>query len=193
MAQQQATHWRKVHKRKNDHVLFAEDLGPVGTKVDVEVVESGVFSLSGADNKSKAMPWLAFRGKTKKLGLNVTNSKAMQSICGTPMVEQWRGWITLVVVRTTYTDAQTKERVTTDAIRIAAERPKSRGESSPRGPDRGAQYAKDLTDEQRREIARRDQEIDREVDTIAGAPADELSDEDRRAIEMAEREESNRG
>lgn len=124
--QQPQTDWRKVHKRKNEHLLFSEDLGPLGTKVDVEVVDSGVFMLKGADNTTEAMPWIAFRGKTKKLGLNRGNCKAMESMAGTRIIEHWRGWITLVVVRTTYTDKQTKQRLTTDAIRVAPERPKGR-------------------------------------------------------------------
>lgn len=131
-----ATHWRTVHKRKNEHLLFGEDLGPVGTTIDVEVIDSGVLTVSGADNKSKPMPWLAFAGKDgrpkqKKLGLNVTNSKAMQSLCGTPIVEKWRGWITLVVVETTYTDSQTGTRQKTDAIRIAPQRPQGKRTERP--------------------------------------------------------------
>lgn len=133
---QRTTHWREVHRRKNTNLLFAEDLGPVGTKIDIEVIDSGVISVSGADNKSKPMPWLAFAGKdgkpkSKRLALNVTNCKAMQSIAGTPVVEKWRGWITLVVVSTTYTDMQTGTRQTTDAIRIASTRPPAPRSSSP--------------------------------------------------------------
>lgn len=122
------TPWRTVHRRKNEHMLFAEDIGPVGTKVDVEVVESGTISLKDQEG-STTLPWLGFNGKKKRLGLNRGNCKAMESIVGTNIIERWRGWITLVVVRTTYTDKMTKQRLTTDAIRIAPERP--RGKSQP--------------------------------------------------------------
>ncbi len=147
MSQQQSqstTHWRQIHRRKNTNLLFAEDLGPIGTKLDIEVIDSGVVSVSGADNKSKSMPWLAFAGKDgrpkqKRLALNVTNCKAMQSITSSPVVEKWRGWITLVVVSTTYTDTQTGTRQTTDAIRIAPTRPPAPRSSSPPRDERSQQ------------------------------------------------------
>jgi hypothetical protein len=117
-------HWRKVHKRKNANMLFAEDLGPPGTKAHVEIVDSGVAEVASIDGK-KEMPWISFRGKQKKLGLGITNCKTMESICGTPIVQRWRGWITLVVVRITYYDQQTKRNEQTDAIRIAPQRPRA--------------------------------------------------------------------
>lgn len=129
-AQKTGTHWRHVHRRMNEHLLFAEDLGPVGTKVDLEVIDSGQIAVKGAGKRTKPMPWLAFAGrdgkpKTKRLGLNVTNCKTMEAITGTPVIEQWRGWITLVVVATEYTDSETGERCKTHAIRIAPTRPRT--------------------------------------------------------------------
>lgn len=126
MAQQakpaSATHWRNVHRRKNVHLLFAEDIG--GRPVDVEIVDSGVETVSGAKKgDEKDMPWLAFAGKKKRLALNVTNCKTMTTIAGTPVIERWRGWITLIVVKTSYYDQMTGKTETTDAIRIAPERP----------------------------------------------------------------------
>jgi hypothetical protein len=181
MAQQSkaGTHWRKVHRRKNEHLVFAEDLGPVGTKLDVEIVDSGVIEVSGAEKRTKPMPWLAFAGAKKKLALNVTNCKTMTSIAGTPVVEQWRGWITLVVVRTTYTDSTSGTRETTDAIRIAAERPEGKRRSS--GPAHAPNTSgSGATDEPASQLA-------------PSAEPPELSDEDKRAIALAEREEANRG
>lgn len=138
MSSSSSTPWRTVHRRKNEHMLFAEDLGPPGTKVEVEIVDSGVLMVKGEDGDTR-LPWLSFRGKTKKLGLNRGNSKVLESIAGTDIIEQWRGWITLVVIRTTYTDKQTKTRLTTNAIRIAPSRPRSK-ESQPAAPS-------DATDE----------------------------------------------
>lgn len=129
------TPWRTVHRRTNEHMLFAEDLGPVGSKVDVEVVDSGTIALKSEEGTT-TLPWLAFRDKKKRLGLNRGNCKSMESIAGTNIIERWRGWITLVVVRATYTDKMTKQRLTTDAIRVAPERP--RGRSAPAGKPRGA-------------------------------------------------------
>jgi hypothetical protein len=124
-------HWRHVHKRLNEHMLFAEDLGPVGTKVDAEVIESGVFAVKSEDG-SKDMPWLAFNGgdgkpRKKKLGLNVTNCKVMETLTGTSDYQDWRGWVTLVVVKTKFYDTKLKAMAETDAIRIANARPQRTG------------------------------------------------------------------
>lgn len=120
-----ATRWREVHKRMNKDMLFAEDIGPPGTKIDVEIIDSGVADVIGSDGGGK-MPYLRFRGKkgpSKKFGLNPGNCKRMETIAGTDVVQQWRGWVTLVVVRAEYTDRKTKERYETSAIRVAPKRP----------------------------------------------------------------------
>jgi hypothetical protein len=122
------THWRKVHRRMNEALLFAEDLGGLGSKpVDVEIADSGVMLVKGAD-ESRNMPWLAFRGgdgkpRPKRLALNVTNCKTMQALTGTGEIERWRGWITLIVVTTRFFDQKAKEMTSTEAIRIAPTRP----------------------------------------------------------------------
>ncbi len=121
-----AVHWRTAHKRLNDHLLFAEDIGPVGTKIDVEVVDSCIEKVKGEDGV-RDMPILSFAGKKKRLGLNVGNSKAMETLCGTPDVHSWRGPITLVVIRRKYFDQKTKETQETDAIVVANKRPRGTG------------------------------------------------------------------
>lgn len=115
-------HWRHVLRRANEHMLFAEDLGPKGTHIAVEIVDSGIIAVK-TQGGSNEMPWIAFRGKKKKLGLNKTNSKTLETICGTPDYELWRGWITLVVIRTKAPDRDSGTMVETDAIRIAPQRP----------------------------------------------------------------------
>lgn len=115
------THWRKVHRRLNEHLLFAEDLEG-RTSIDVEIVDSGVTSVADSDSKND-MPWIAFRGAKKKLALNATNCKTLQTLCGTGVIEKWRGPITLIVVKTTFKDRKTKAITETDAIRIAPKRP----------------------------------------------------------------------
>lgn len=131
MAQQQKQpiHWRQVTKRLNAHLLFAEDLGPVGTKVDVEVNASGAFKVKGEDGE-KEMVWVGFAGKKKQLGLNAGNCKAMETLTGTPDYTTWRGWITLVVIRTKYFDQKTRAMMETDAVRISTERPRGKSTSS---------------------------------------------------------------
>ena len=118
------TAWREIHRRKNKDFLFSEDLGDVGTKIDVEIVDSGTGDIIGSEGKTR-LPWLSFRGARKKLGLNPGNCKAMETLAGTIYIERWRGWITLVVIRTKYTDMKTKQRLETNAIRIAPERPRN--------------------------------------------------------------------
>src|SRR5689334_5351328 len=83
--------WRTVHRRKNADYLFAEDIGELGTRIDVEIVDSDIGEVRGRRGKEK-LPWLAFRGAKKKLGLNRGNSKTMETITGTDIVGQWRGW-----------------------------------------------------------------------------------------------------
>lgn len=116
--------WRTVHRRKNTDFLFSEDIGPAGTSIDLEVINSGIGAVQDIDGKTP-MPWIAFRGARKILGLNRTNSKRMETLAGSNIVAKWRGWVTLVVVRSSYTDRKTKERWTTDAIKIAPERPRN--------------------------------------------------------------------
>jgi hypothetical protein len=107
------THWRRILLRTNKHMLFAEDLGPVGTKVDVEISD-----VKNEDGISK-MPALSFANTKsgKRLALNKTNAKTMEKICDTPDPNLWRGWVTLVVVSTKIAGEPT------DAIRIAPKRP----------------------------------------------------------------------
>jgi hypothetical protein len=110
------THWRKILTRTNKHMLFSEDLGPVGTKVDVEISEVTIEKVRNEDGLSE-MPSLSFTGAKKRFGLNKGNCKTMTKLCGTDDPNQWTGWITLVVVN---------EKIggePTDCIRIAPKRP----------------------------------------------------------------------
>lgn len=118
----QANHWRHVLRRANEHMLFAEDIGPKGSSVAVEIVESGVGSVKTRSG-SEAMPWVGFKGKKKKLGLNRTNCKTLETLCGTPDYMKWRGWVTLIVIRTRAPDRDSGKMIETDAIRIAPQRP----------------------------------------------------------------------
>lgn len=109
-------HWRRVLKRTNDQLLFAEDIGPVGTKIDVEIVDSATEKVKNEDGLTE-MPVIMFAGAKKRLALNRTNSKSLEKICDTPDIHAWRGMITLVVVRTKVGPDEV------DAIRIAPKRP----------------------------------------------------------------------
>lgn len=110
------THWRKILTRTNKHMLFSEDLGPVGTKVDVEISAVTIEKVRNEDGITE-MPSLSFAGAKKRLGLNKGNCKTMTKLCGTEDPNQWGGPITLVVV---------SEKIAgepTDCVRIAPKRP----------------------------------------------------------------------
>lgn len=152
-------HWRHVLRRANEHMLFAEDIGPKGSTVAVEIVESGVGSVKTRSG-SEAMPWVGFKGKKKRLGLNRTNCKTLETLCGTPDYMKWRGWVTLIVIRTRAPDRDSGEMIETDAIRIAPQRPvgdrtvrehreRARGAASDSGTPGSAEQA---------DIARRERE-----------------------------------
>lgn len=147
-------HWRHVLRRANEHMLFAEDVGPVGTKVNVEIVDSGVLAVKSRSG-SESMPWIGFRGKKKKLGLNRTNCKVLETLCGTPDWVKWRGAVTLVVIRTRAPDRDSGQMIETDAIRVAPERPSGSPQRSERA--RGAADGAPDRDEQA-DIARRERQ-----------------------------------
>jgi hypothetical protein len=133
-AKQSKTDWRTVHRRLNTDYLYSEDLG--GRKsIDLEIVDSGVAKLKERSGKSKEMPWLAFRGAKKKLALGATMCKTMTTLTGTKIIEDWRGWITLVVIKTTYKDQDTGHTEETDAIRIAPKRPTKKQANSQTSTD----------------------------------------------------------
>lgn len=122
------THWRSVHRRLNPTLLYAEDLLAHGQReIDVVIVDSGVEQVAQMDGKKvtkKAMPWIAFEGKKKRLALNATCCKALATLSGTGIVEQWRGPIKLIVIEVEYKDQSTGNKEKTDAIRIAPKRPR---------------------------------------------------------------------
>lgn len=141
----QPRHWRQVVKRDNPDYLYAEDLGPAGTKFDVEIIDSGAGTVKNPDGQ-KAVIWLAFRGAKKKLGLGATGCKAMFNVSGSNDWADWRGWITLTVIRRDYFDATTGQKEEGEAIRIAPQRPRERMERRETTP----------TPEEQAEIARRE-------------------------------------
>jgi hypothetical protein len=151
--------WRTVIKRMDPDYLYAEDLGGAGTKLDVEIVDSGKCRLKNPGGTKETL-YIAFRDKKKKLGLNATMAKTLTSICGSDHWGDWRGWITLVVLHGKMRDPTTEQLEEMDFIRIAPARPQvsARGQGQQRttapAPNRGA--SGDLTDEERAEIARKE-------------------------------------
>jgi hypothetical protein len=145
--------WRDVIRRKNTHLLFSEDLGPPGTKVDVEIVNSGRTSVTGQDGKKSEKVWLEFRGKKKKLAIGATIAKTLDSIFGTDNHYAWRGWITLVVLRIKVTDMDTGARLEQNAIRVAPDQPKGKRSGPPVPPSEPPTPSDGgLSDEEKRAI-----------------------------------------
>lgn len=120
--------WRDTHRRANPDFLFAEDIGPLGTSVVVQIDQAGTRAkLRAAGNNSGEMPWCTFVGKKKKFGLNRTNCKVLETLTGTDDPEKWPGtWMVLTVVRAGYPDKDTHARLETNAIRIAPAKPSPR-------------------------------------------------------------------
>ena len=116
-------HWRQVIRRQNPEYLYAEDIGPPGQTIDVEIVDSGPGKVKNP-GATKDVVWLAFRGAKKKLGIGATGCKTMRNLTGSDDWMDWRGWITLVVIHIKYFDQTTQQDEETDAIRIAPQRPR---------------------------------------------------------------------
>lgn len=160
MTEQRKPSWRTVIKRMDPDYLYAEDLGGAGTKLDVEIVDSGKCRLKNPGGTKETI-YIAFRGKSKKLGLNATMAKTLTSICGSDHWGDWRGWITLVVLHGKMRDPTTEQLEEMDFIRIAPARPQTsaRGQGQQRAaapaPNKAASPG-EPTDEERAEIARKE-------------------------------------
>jgi hypothetical protein len=104
-------------------MLFAEDIGPAGTERDVYFADSGYLNVTSTGNAKERMPYIAHSPSDKKLGLNRTNCKTLETLTGSPRPSKWRGWFTIVIIRTKAPDRFTGTMIETDAIRIAPTRP----------------------------------------------------------------------
>lgn len=136
MAADKPVHWRNVVARANPDYLYAEDIGPSGSHIDVEVVDSGEGTVKNPDG-TKRLVWIAFRGAKKKLGCSATLCKSMTALCETPDYRKWRGWIRLAVITKNFRDPTTGESGPMDVIRIAQQRPAARADSRERREQRG--------------------------------------------------------
>ncbi|MCA1833064.1 MAG: hypothetical protein ABR520_11385 [Mycobacteriales bacterium] len=143
-------HWRTVIKRMDPEYLYAEDLGGPGTTLDVEIVDSGKCRIKNPGGAKDTL-YIAFRGKSKKLGLNATMAKELTKICGSDHWGDWRGWITLVVVHGRMRDPTTEKLEDMDVIRIAPERPRRATNGSRPTETGGGPDAEELAEIARRE------------------------------------------
>lgn len=117
-------HWKKMMDDKE--MLQAHDLDGRDVTITIEKVVGG--SVRGENNKQNKKPIAHIKGKTKKLALNVTNCKVIESLAGTPDPDEWAG-LRITVFPTT-TDFGGK---TVECIRVRPHHPKA----SKAGADKG--------------------------------------------------------
>jgi len=164
-------HYKKMFDDK-EH-LYAFDLD--GREVTVQIDKCFAGELAGEKGRKSKKPMLKFVGKEKKLAINKTNGKTIASLYGTD-TDGWAGkWITIYPTTTDFGGE------TVDCIRIRPQVPQGKIGSAPAKNGNGngnkpRQAAQQLEDGIREKLAE--------------TGVEELSDEDKRAIEAAEAAES---
>jgi len=117
-----ATHWKALFDPSG--FLFAHDLNGKDVTVQIEKVMAG--QIQGEKGRKNKKPVVSFRGKSKRLALNKTNSKIIAKLYGND-VEQWAGkWITIYPTTTDFGGE------TVECIRIRTR--------VPQAPKAGAQH-----------------------------------------------------
>ncbi len=170
-----AGHWKKMMNEKE--MLYAHDLDGRDVTITIDKVIGG--ELVGENNKKSKKPIVHIKGKSKKLALNVTNCKVIEQLTGTPDPAEWAG-VRITLFPTT-TDFGGK---TVECIRIRPHHPKAAKDKDDKPNGNGKQAraaAPDLVDQIREEMTRAEGEE---------APAAEMNDDDKRAIEMADHAEA---
>lgn len=81
------THWKKLH---NPDYLGAYSLDP-GQDLILTIKNVTVQTVTGPDNRKEECPMISFVEPSKPMVLNVTNSKIIAKIYGTPFIEEWAG------------------------------------------------------------------------------------------------------
>ena len=81
------THWRKFH---NPEYIGAYAFQPGERKI-VTVKSAGVESVAGNGGKREDCLVVHFTENEKPLICNVTNSKAIEKVCGSGYIEDWKG------------------------------------------------------------------------------------------------------
>lgn len=155
--------------------LYAYDLDGREVTVQIERVYAG--ELIGEKGRKSKKPMIKFVGKDKKLAINKTNGKVIAAMYGKD-TDNWAGkWIAIYPTTTEFGGE------TVECIRVRPQVPSGKPAGGGRNASngRGAAKGQQIEDQIRDEMAKN------------GAPApsrnDDLSDEDKRAIEMAESQE----
>lgn len=88
MADKQLTHWKKLH---NPNYIGAYALQP-GEEPIYTIDRVTIEKVVGSDGKKEECCVMYFREKgVKPMILNVTNSKTLAKLYGTPFIEEWTG------------------------------------------------------------------------------------------------------
>ena len=81
------THWKKLH---NPDYLGAWSI-PEDKDLILTIDFVNVEEVTGAGGRKEQLSVCHFKEKVKPLVLNVTNSRQIQSLHGTPFIEDWNG------------------------------------------------------------------------------------------------------
>lgn len=123
------THWKQTRNAeylgsydlvcgidKNDKPTYKEILATI----DKIVLDEEVIDVASKNNEKKKLTVAYFKNGLKKMIINSTNKKAIESATGTPFIEKWVGKQICIYVQTGLYMPGTKkaDNITTDALRI---------------------------------------------------------------------------
>jgi hypothetical protein len=128
------THWKKLH---NPHYLGSHDLldgETTNPTINATITKVVSEEVTGSDGKKEVCSVAYLKGN-KPMILNVTNSKAIERLCGSPFIEDWAGVEIGITVEQVRAFGQT-----VDALRIKS--PKKKPELKPNTPqwDKAVQF-----------------------------------------------------
>ena len=123
------THWKQTRNAeylgsydlacgidKNDKPIYKEIIATI----DKIVIDEEVIDVASKINEKKKLTVLYFKNGLKKMIINSTNKKSIESATGTPFIEKWAGKQICIYVQTGVYMPGTKkaDNITTDALRI---------------------------------------------------------------------------
>lgn len=102
------SHWRKNHESDSPHLRAADlydDKRSAAERRDVyaspivEIEKMSVSHVKSAEKpRGERRNFAHFKGKSKPLGLNVTNCETLASISGSPNTDAWKGLVVQLYV-----------------------------------------------------------------------------------------------
>jgi len=104
------THWKKMH---NYNYIGAYSIDPDQGYLILTIDRVVTEMVTGSSGSKESCMVCYFRGDTKPMILNKTNSKAIEAIAGSPFIEDWAGLQVKIITATVRAFG-----TTTDALRI---------------------------------------------------------------------------